>query len=176
MHRWSLHANDGNDIQMACATKGRLDFLTKDYHNFKPFIILFFFLTNTQQSTRYTKLFEPKERWTHTRLYANCQLKKYSFLTRTLWTWYTRKPFKHPCHQWHSDLQNKQMEEGILYNIMCLMPIVLVLGSCRNTWDAPTHRYYIILFRRILSFWRGNLSRGAINCGIVIPPDTMISE
>jgi len=34
---------------------------------------------------------------------------------------------------------------------------------------------YPILFNDILSFGRVALSTGVINCGIVIPPETMIS-
>jgi len=34
---------------------------------------------------------------------------------------------------------------------------------------------YVILFNWILGFLRGILSKGVINCGIVIPPETMIS-
>lgn len=53
------------------------------------------------------------------------------------------------------------LNKKMLHEIITVLPEFLVPRS------------YIILLRGILSFGR---ARGAIVCGIVIPPETMISE
>lgn len=48
-------------------------------------------------------------------------------------------------------------------------------SSSSNMTSETHHLCYVILFNRMLWFFRGILSRGVINCGIVIPPETIIS-